>query len=73
VQPTDRPACYSALHLLDRWALQLRTLAGDTLPEPPPVRGRVIRAPPVTDADEFAAAFDALEQRTTKPNPEVTP
>jgi len=61
------------LHLAERFALMLAQLDGQPLPELPPIRGRVIRAPPVTDEDPFAAAHDALEQPTTKPNHEATP
>ena len=52
-------ATYSALALFDRWALTLRTLAGEPLPALPAQRGRVVQAPAAPTPEEDAAARDA--------------
>ncbi len=52
-------ATYSALALFDRWALTLRTLAGQPLPALPAQRGRVVQAPAAPTPEEDAAERDA--------------
>lgn len=47
------------LHLADRFALMLHTLAGKPLPQLPQAPGRRIVAPPIPTPEEDAAQQDA--------------
>lgn len=50
---------FGVLHLADRFALMLRTLAGKPLPQLPQAPGRRIVAPPIPTPEEDAAQQDA--------------
>ena len=47
----------------DRFDLMVSTLTGEPLPEPPPLPGRVHRAPIPDGRDPLAEQHDALEVR----------
>jgi hypothetical protein len=43
----------------DRWHVMTLHLSGEPPPPPPPIPGRQHRAPPGSDDDPYAAAWDA--------------
>lgn len=67
---------FGVLHLADRFALMLRTLAGKPVPKLPHAPGRRCRPLGEIPADGFdpvAEAWDALEARTGAAQPELAP
>jgi hypothetical protein len=54
---TGRDASSQCMHA--RWSVMVAALAGEPVPAPPDLPGRVHRAPRVTDADPHAEAWDA--------------
>jgi hypothetical protein len=57
---------------VDRWHQMAQTLAGEPPPPAPALRGRVHRAPPVTDGDPYAAAWDERTRPATLHDTEDT-
>jgi hypothetical protein len=55
-------ATYSAMVLIDRWAMTVRCLIGDPLPELPTQRGRVIRAPEIETPEADAERIESEQQ-----------
>jgi hypothetical protein len=45
-------ATYSAMVLIDRWAMTVRCLLGDPMPEPPPTQGRIHQMPPPSTVED---------------------